>query len=358
MEPQKSLIQENNYKELEFEHAILVIVQWAILDSFLKERESILELFNKTGLTKEDLVDIFLAYKSNLKYGKIPEDVHHRLIQLYCLSSGHVQDCLHKMRLSSRSNLCEQINLTSNRFSISPKEFTDIITIMSDEGYCILPFSLSEQECDQIINYSHEFNYSCLLDNGEQVVRKMKNDMFDFEKDVVLARAFEEDIENMNMINQIIYDPVILGIVSILLGSKALLRHCSYWFTYPGKKTTKHQSEAAQLFHYDLDEFKWLKLFIFMDDVTDENGPHVYIPATHKPGNKPFDLLKFGYSRLPDNLVSQFHKKETWKKLTCKKGTMVLANTQCWHKGTPLTNGRRCVLVPEYSITTFSKVFL
>ena len=131
-----------------------------------------------------------------------------------------------------------------------------------------------------------------------------------------------------------------------------MLRHVSLWHSFPNKEPS---SEAAQLFHFDLDEFKWFKLFIFLTDVDEQSGPHIYIPRTHKTGSKPFDLLKYGYTRITDDLMSSYHPKSSWKKLTCKRGTMVIANTSCWHKGTHVISKIRSVLQPEYSLSTFSK---
>ena len=137
-----------------------------------------------------------------------------------------------------------------------------------------------------------------------------------------------------------------MSIFSFLLGAPAILRHVALWHSFPNQQPS---SEAAQLFHFDLDEFKWYKLFIFLSDVDNNSGPHMYRPGTHKPGSKPIDLLKYGYTRIPDEVMRNFYPERAWERLTCKSGTMVIANTNCWHKGTQVISQRRTVLQPEYS---------
>ena len=52
------------------------------------------------------------------------------------------------------------------------------------------------------------------------------------------------------------------------------------------KLSKKADSEAAQMFHFDLDRIKWLKFFIYLTDVKINSGPHVYVSGTHKPFSK------------------------------------------------------------------------
>jgi hypothetical protein len=53
--------------------------------------------------------------------------------------------------------------------------------------------------------------------------------------------------------------------------------------------------------------------------------------------------------------MDQYHPRSSWKYLNCPAGTLVLADTRCWHKGTALRSGVRSVLQPEYAPSHFSK---
>ena len=47
-------------------------------------------------------------------------------------------------------------------------------------------------------------------------------------------------------------------------------------------KSDKVDEHAAQMFHFDMDRPKWLKFFIYINDVNEKNGPHFFIPKLIK----------------------------------------------------------------------------
>ena len=325
-------------------------------DSFDRESRRLVALANECNVTLSDCIDIIMALKMDRANLPIPERVHLKLVEFYCLSSGHIQEQMHRLRLGRRSLLAPNIALQSSKFSITASDFSSIIERVVRHGYAVLPFSLTQQEAIRLLERSHSFFYrNCLLDDGSRTHASSLaevNTSTTSGKRISTAHADEESILADEEFRSLICDPVILSLVSFLLGGEAILRHVSCWHSFP---SSRPNSEAAQLFHFDLDEFKWLKLFIFLTDVESNSGPHVYIPASHLPGTKPRELLRHGYARIFDEEIEKYYPRHTWKTLLCKKGTMVLADTRCWHKGTQVLSGVRSVLQPEYSLSTFSK---
>lgn len=320
---------------------------------FDKELDDLLKLFDKYSVSRNDLITLILALKYDHLSLPIPESLHLRLLELYCKSSGLVQETIHRLRLGSRKHLSFHPILASSRFSISANQFTEIIHQVVNHGYATLPFSLSQSDIQTILSKSYRFpSYECVYSNGTRSPCFDNNYLFSKDYKLVAAYANEDDLLTDPKIHSIIHDPLLISIFSFLLGSKAQLRHVSLWHSFPNAEPS---AEAAQLFHFDLDEFKWFKLFIFLTDVDEQSGPHVYIPGTHRVGRKPLDLLKYGYTRISDDVMSSFYPKSSWRKLTCNSGTMVIANTSCWHKGTHVISRTRSVLQPEYSLSTFSK---
>jgi hypothetical protein len=123
-----------------------------------------------------------------------------------------------------------------------------------------------------------------------------------------------------------------------------------WWSTAYQKEASE---EAAQLFHFDLDRIKWLKVFFYINDVTPENGPHCYIEGSHKVNAKPVDILNRGYVRIPDADLAPHYKPEAFKTVCGEAGSMFIGDTKCWHKGTPLKKGHRLVLELEYASSLF-----
>lgn len=97
-------------------------------------------------------------------------------------------------------------------------------------------------------------------------------------------------------------------------------------------------------YHYDIDGFKFLKVFFYLTDVTSYSGPHVFI---EKSGDK--TLYKALNRRIDEEEVK---KKFGEKKLiiTGKKGTGFIEDTSFYHKGTS-PNYERGVLSCLYNIS-------
>jgi ectoine hydroxylase-related dioxygenase (phytanoyl-CoA dioxygenase family) len=87
------------------------------------------------------------------------------------------------------------------------------------------------------------------------------------------------------------------------------------------------------------------KAFVYLNDVNDENGPLQIIPKTHnqrylleKSHDKKINWKDF---RFQDEQISE---KNDVKTLSFKKGSIILANTKCLHRGKPLKEGVRYAL--------------
>ena len=78
----------------------------------------------------------------------------------------------------------------------------------------------------------------------------------------------------------------------------------------------------TQLRHRDYDDFKFISFFVFLTDIDDDNGPHMYFPKTQN-GEEP----------TCDPVI-----------IKGKKGTVFLADVYGYHNGVPLNSGKRCLL--------------
>src|SRR4029079_18875375 len=91
--------------------------------------------------------------------------------------------------------------------------------------------------------------------------------------------------------------------------------------------------EAAQRFHFDMDRLQWLKFFIYLTDVNEENGPHVFVKGTHRNNGIPKQFRQQGYARISDEEVSRFFPEDSIIKVTGSAGTIFAVDTRGLHKG-------------------------
>jgi hypothetical protein len=103
---------------------------------------------------------------------------------------------------------------------------------------------------------------------------------------------------------------------------------------------------SGQGWHRDSLQFQF-KSFVYLSDVTAENGPFQILSGSHKSTWQIHDTFRFGLdprnSRLADDAAERVIASRPFllKTLTSKAGTVVLINTSAIHRGSPIVSGRR-----------------
>ncbi len=119
-----------------------------------------------------------------------------------------------------------------------------------------------------------------------------------------------------------------------------------WWSTAFSKEAS---SRAAQLYHFDMDRFKFIKFYFYLTDVTSATGPHCYIRGTH--AYMPEKLWKDG--RILDREIDQEIKEEDKVEIVGSKGSIIAVDTRGLHKGKPLLEGERLILQFEFTNSLF-----
>lgn len=128
------------------------------------------------------------------------------------------------------------------------------------------------------------------------------------------------------------------------LGAKPICDLLASWKSFP-TDDQKMMSRAAQQFHFDMDRIKFIKFFVYLTNVTANNGPHCFIKTSHK--KLPFLLKKDG--RFDNNLIMDYYGVDNYVEIEGKAGTIIAVDTRGFHKGKPLVSGHRDILQVEFS---------
>ncbi|MBU6149135.1 MAG: phytanoyl-CoA dioxygenase, partial [Verrucomicrobia bacterium] len=163
----------------------------------------------------------------------------------------------------------------------------------------------------------------------------------------------EQQIINQQNILILMTDKNIINLAQNYLGCEPILSIVAMWWSCSGKFSEDASRALAQMYHFDMDRPKWLKVFFYINDVSLKNGPHVFIRKTHKTGNFPQPLLAKGYSRLTDNEINQYFSQEDQLKIVGPRGSAFAEDTRGIHKGLIPENGYRLVLQLEFSNSLF-----
>ena len=123
--------------------------------------------------------------------------------------------------------------------------------------------------------------------------------------------------------------------------------------------------KKLSLGRWHLDSFnKQIKVFTFLNDVDDRNGPFEMLPKTHKKIFKishifSAKLLQLrdiinrsgdrSYQKIDEKIVEKLNKKGyALKSFTVPAGTIAIVDTSCMHRARPNLKGTRYALTSYY----------
>ncbi len=132
----------------------------------------------------------------------------------------------------------------------------------------------------------------------------------------------------------------VLRLASAYVGCKPTISAVGVRWSFPGSKSP----DVTQAFHRDPDDWRFLKLFVYLTDVDDESGPHMYVAGSH---NTRSTLRAKSYSSA--QLEAQFGK-QSMRAVLGERGTTFVADTIGVHAGMPPRRTPRLLLQVQYSI--------
>jgi len=161
----------------------------------------------------------------------------------------------------------------------------------------------------------------------------------------------KDDIKIQSAITNLAISDELLSVVTNYLGIFPILYYINIWFT-PGKEN-QNEYQGSQLFHLDHEDYKQLKVFIYLNDMEIDHGPTQYISAE----NSKEYVLRFSYNTKQQNKNIPDSQLTKYKKIVHlgKKGSIVLMDTSnCFHCG-GRSKKDRFLLVFQY-LTPFAFV--
>ncbi len=134
--------------------------------------------------------------------------------------------------------------------------------------------------------------------------------------------------------------PDILAAVTGFLGCRPTLSYLAAWWSYP----TPLGAQQAEFFHRDVDDWRFVKLFVYLTDVGDECGPHVYVAGSSRSSR----LAKI--RRFTDEEVMAAFGANSVLRMQGQAGDAFLEDTFGIHKGQPVARGHRLIFQAVYSM--------
>lgn len=283
-------------------------------------------------------------------FRKTPAFAYQSMIHLFCLSKGRSNDLLSRLIgvVKPKYNLDSGEGLPG---FVGEQERRVAVRDLREHGYHVFAQRLPEDVCDRLLRYATTHNCKMRPMDGHapeearivvyprgtpQTVR------YDFSPQDLLANP---DVQRL------LADLSFAAIAEDYLGARPVVDVLSMW--WHTAYSDKPDMDAAQYYHFDMDRPKWLKFFIYLTDVSSENGPHFFIEGSHKTEGIPEQMLTKGYARLTDEEVEAHYGKERVVEYTAPRGTIIAEDTRGLHKGKHVERDDRLILQIQFSNTLF-----
>jgi hypothetical protein len=208
-----------------------------------------------------------------------------------------------------------------------------LLKSVKEHGIVELGQVLNETKCADILAYlSDKPVYDKNLFAGPTFCDAQPDDM-------AFGTHFVKDVLDCPHIMELVSSPSIVQLAGDYLGCTPTLSCLGVQWSFP-----TNSPSISQTFHRDTEDWKYLRFFVYLTDVDEGCGPHVYVKGSHR-------------SRLPLRLklyrpeeISQQYGSDSVVKIFGSRGTGIAADTSGIHKGELPTAKARLVLNFTFSI--------
>ena len=141
-----------------------------------------------------------------------------------------------------------------------------------------------------------------------------------------------------------------LSIVNEYLGCYSQLADYNVWWNQPQSGDASY----SQLWHRDFEDRSMIKMFIVLQELTNDNGPFHFARGTHSHGahanrDAASEVDGMNAKRSTDEQMRGLVPEHEWVKVNGPPGTVFLADTNGYHKGGFVRTGDRLLFMMFYT---------
>jgi hypothetical protein len=213
------------------------------------------------------------------------------------------------------------------------EDLDPLLASLKEDGIVHLGQVLTEIQCAEIQEYLSD---KPVYDRNISLERAFSDAQ---PADMAFGIHLLKDVLNCPHIIETVNRPEILQLAAEYLGCNPTLSCLGVQWSFP-----TNGPRIAQQFHRDSEDWKYLRFIVYLTDVVEGCGPHVYIEGSHR------DALPFRMKFYPPEELSQRYGNDRFIKVFGKPGTAIAADTSGIHKGELPTTKPRLVLNFTFAI--------
>ncbi|MCC5666573.1 hypothetical protein LC653_22455 [Nostoc sp. CHAB 5784] len=250
--------------------------------------------------------------------------------------------------LKPSKKLCSSVVNESNS-CFKDVNIDDVVNTLKTEGL-YLGINLPQEIVKEIVEFAHStVCYGNRKTNMGFFYHQKEQAQIKSGKHFIIGSYFNTSLL-CPAIKKLQNDPKLLAIAARYLDVQAVHQGNMMWWSFSGKTTYYEKSQAAQLFHYDIDDYRFLKFFFYLTDVDDQSGPHVCVRGSHNKKKLSHLWLR---KRETDEEIIDYYGSESLVKICGNTGFGFVEDPLCFHKGITPTHKDRLILQIEFARTDY-----
>ena len=228
-----------------------------------------------------------------------------------------------------------------------------VVDSLEREGCAVLPFAelvpdegvraAVDEELDGFARRTEEALAREAAGDGDPALRRREGKEF-----VVRLWSYDVELADEPWL-QASLSHRLLDVANAYLRMWSKLEYVDAWYSVPDAADTERR--ASQRWHRDYNDRRLLKAFLYLVDVDEGTGPFEYVPGSTGggpySGEWPWEPLGTNYpphdelvERVPESAIRTF---------TAPRGTLILCDTSCFHRGGFATTKPRVLATATYS---------
>ncbi|MCB0478276.1 MAG: phytanoyl-CoA dioxygenase family protein [Crocinitomicaceae bacterium] len=235
---------------------------------------------------------------------------------------------------------------------LDTNKIKEICSDIRENGFTTFDVHLPDSYIHELVRFAESTPVSYLEFDKKYITYSQEKVLFNSENNFTPRFQFETDqlLEN-ETIKLLCFDASMRAIAAEYLNTEPILDLISMWWSLPYGEEA--EDKAAQMYHFDMDRFGFLKFFFYLTDVDETNGPHCYVRKSNKRLPKKIREDR----RITDQEVNDLYPKEDILELCGKKGSILAVDTRGLHKGKPLIAGKRLLFQLQFSNSLFGQSY-
>lgn len=235
------------------------------------------------------------------------------------------------------AGLCRLAAAFKPKLALPPSRLTDesaivaTVSALKHRGWDILPWRLAAADLDEIRRFA--FTTPAYADDPATPVTITQSQLPHDRGRYVWPIS---DFIRVPVVQRLVADSALHRIAQEYLGCRPALASITLWLdpVYDGK-------HDAHIYHYDNDGPRFLKFFVYINDVDVDTGAHTYIQGSHAHIKPERFHLSRRYER--SDLLSHYGE-DNEIVFAAPAGTILAEDTAGFHKGTTLRRDYRLLM--------------